>query len=134
MISNQPNPTLLLNLTATLLEAYEDQTEPPGSTQGNNRPVGHVILRLRLESLTPEPLSLQSVQVTIWDADQQHRLMTYEAGEIVLGGQQILEPGMHLTNQTGFQGTSQVKALVTYRLDQQVHQVESSLAPVVVNP
>lgn len=120
-------------VTATILEAYEDQSAPIGSHQGADRPIGHAVVRLRLESLVVEPIVAQ-VQVAIWDADRQEQLMTRDLGEITLGGRQILEPGLHLSNREGFQGIKQVKAIVTYQTENIIYTAESSLANVVINP
>lgn len=132
MIQNPSNTSIQVG--ATLLEVYEDQTEPPGSNLGANRPVGHAIVRLRLENLSLEAVNLQGVTIEIRATDRHNCLMSQEIGTITLGGRQILEPGFHLTNHQGFEGTKTIHAIVTYVVDNKPYQIKSPVSSVVINP
>lgn len=132
MIQNQPNTSIQVG--ATLLEVYEDQTEPPGSNLRANRPVGHAVVRLRLENLSLEAVNLQGVTIEIQPTDRHNCLMSQEIGTITLGGRQILEPGFHLTNHQGFEGTKTIHAIVRYVVDSKPYQIKSPVSNVVTNP
>jgi hypothetical protein len=121
-------------INAKLLEVYEDLTEPPGSRQGANRPVGHAVVRLRIENLTPSNLDFSITKIDILSENGNQSLMSKEGGKINLGGLQILEPGFHLTNKQGFKGAKQVKAVLTYQFKGKNYTTESSKFNVVVNP
>lgn len=121
-------------LSAKLLEVYEDLTEPPGSRQGANRPVGHAVVRLRIENTTQSNLDFTIKKIDIISEKTNQSLMFQEVGKVDLGGLQILEPGFHLTNKQGFQGAKRVKTVVTYQFKGKNFTIESPAFTVVVNP
>lgn len=121
-------------LSAKLLEVYEDLTEPPGSRQGANRPVGHAVLRLRIENTTQSNLDFTIKKIDIISENTNQSLMFQEVGKVNLGGLQILEPGFHLKNKQGFKGAKRVKTVVTYQFKGRTFAVESPAFTVVVNP
>ncbi len=123
-----------VHVNAMLLEVYEDQTAPLGPKLGSNRPIGHAIVRLRIESLSLEPVTLEDMEITIQQPDQSQHLMLRSVGSLHLGGRQIVEPGFRLTNRQGFMGADRIKAVVTYRLRGKSYTVASPVMAVTVNP
>lgn len=137
IVMTQNTQTVPFKLSATLLEVYEDRTEPPGSRMGANRPVGHAVLRLRIENLTQKNVKFKVIKIAIQDVnrnDNKQSLMSQDGKEVNLGGLQILEPGFHLTNRQGFLGTRNVKAVVNYQFNGKTYTVQSAPFVVKVNP
>jgi hypothetical protein len=129
--------SLPFRVNVSILEVYEDRSPPPGSRPSADRPVGHGVMRLRLENLTQTPLNVTVLSIALsceHSNDPQQSIMSQPVGSIELGGLQILERGFHLTNREGFTNTERVKAIVTYQFDNAVYTAESPLFPVTVNP
>lgn len=125
----QPIP---FRLNVTRLDAYEDQLPPLGTPPGIVPAVGHGVIRLRIENLTPTAVNFQIHRIEI-RASCGSVVMSQPGIAIALGGLQILEPGYHLTNQAGYQTTKQVKAIVVYEFAGRTHTAESDFTEVSVN-
>jgi len=133
MPMTQSSVDLPFALTATLLEVYEDRVAPPGSQPNSDRPVGHAVVRLRLENLTEHPVNLEIQRVEIHAEPDARVLMTQTVEAVNLGGLQILERGLHLTNSQGFGNATRVRAIVVYQMDGTVYTTASAAFPVTVN-
>lgn len=118
-----------LNLNVNLLEAYETLTPPPGASK--NYPVGHAVVRLRLENSTPHHLHLNAQKVEILQADNNQVLISQVLQPLDLAGLQIFEQGFHLTNAQGLSGAKKVKAVFTYEFNGKSYSAESSILDVV---
>lgn len=124
---------LPFRMNVVLLEAYEDQTAPPGTQPGRDRAVAHAVIRLRLENLTQTPVNLAIDNVAIALEGRQTD-MTQAVGNLELGGLQIVERGFHLTQPQGFGDVSHVQAVVTYRYSHNTYSTLSLPVQVIVNP
>lgn len=133
-VMTQNPQTVPFKISANLLEVYEDLTEPPGSRLGVNRPVGHAVVRLRIENRTQANVDFTIEKIDIRGENGNQSLMSQEVGKINLGGLQILEPGFHLKNRQGFNGSKKVKTVVTYQFNNKTYTTESPAFNVVVNP
>jgi hypothetical protein len=119
-------------LNVSFLEAYEDKRTPPGASA--NYPKAHAVIRLRIENLG-ENKAIAGIQtIEVREVKTNKVLFSQVVKPINLGGLQILEQGFHLTNPTGFKGFSEVKAVVTYKLENKIYSSESAKFKVVVNP
>jgi len=134
MQTSENTSTIPVKLETTLLEVYEDRTEPPGSKLGANRPVGHAVIRIRIESLSLNTLILDNAKIEVKSSDKHPSVMSQSIGKITLGGRQIIEPGFHLTNRQGFMQAEKVKAIVTYQFNGQTYIAKSPVKTVKVNP
>ncbi len=119
-------------LNVSLLEAYEDKRTPPGAS--TNYPKGHAVIRLRIENLGDNKAIAAIKTIEIREAKTNKIIFSQVVKPINLGGLQILEQGFHLTNHTGFKGFSEIKAVVTYKLENQIYSSESAKFKVIVNP
>lgn len=120
-----------LNLNVNLLEVYETLTPPPGASK--NYPVGHAVVRLRLENPTINPLRIKAKKVEIQQADNKKVLISQVVKPLNLAGLQIFEQGFHLTNAQGFRGAKKVKAVFTYEFNKKTYRAESPILEVVSN-
>ncbi|MGI0485626.1 hypothetical protein ACN4EK_09340 [Pantanalinema rosaneae CENA516] len=109
---SQPPKNLPLTLTVSVLEAYEGRTPPPGSR--GHYPVGNAVVRLRMENLSQQPVALTIASVKITSLSGQPVLMEKAVGQVELGGLQIQESGLRLTNEQGFSHHQTIQAIVTY--------------------
>jgi len=114
---------LPVSISLKLLEVYEDRVPPPGAAR--NHPVGHAVLRLRVENLTQKNISVNLTKIDILEADKNNVLISRGGKVLSLGGLQILQQGFHLTNAKGFMNYKRVKAVVTYQVDSKTYNVES---------
>lgn len=130
MLKNTQKAPLSLNVN--LLEVYEALTPPPGASK--NYPVGHAVVRLRLENSTLENLNINAKKVEIKQADNQKILMSQVVQPLNLAGLQIFEQGFHLTNAQGFSGAKKVKAVFSYEFNGKNYSAESQILDVVANP
>jgi hypothetical protein len=123
MIENAQH--LPISISLKLLEVYENRVPPPGATI--NHPVGHAVVRLRVENLTQKNISVNLIKIDIVAADKNNILISRVGKVLTLGGLQILQQGFHLTNTKGFINSNKVKAVVTYQVDSKTYIVESPL-------
>ncbi|MEB3359445.1 MAG: hypothetical protein VKK04_22155 [Synechococcales bacterium] len=134
----QSNETLPFTIQVSLVNVYEDQILPPGTTPGQPRAVGHAVGQVRLENLTQTEIPLRIEEVAIHAAaddslTSSSAIMAQSMSEVTLGGLQIVDRGFHLTNEQGFDSVSQVKAVVTYTVSGNTYTAESDLHQVAVN-
>ncbi|WP_313954452.1 hypothetical protein [Anabaena subtropica] len=129
MLKNAQKAPLSLNVN--LLEVYEALTPPPGASK--NYPVGHAVVRLRLENYTLENLQINAKKVEITQADNNKILISQVVQPLNLAGLQIFEQGFHLTNAQGFGGAKKVKAVFTYEFNGKSYSAESQILDVVPN-
>lgn len=120
------------NLSVSLLEAYENTRQPLGASA--NYPIGHAVVRLRIENLTQNNIIANLTKVEIRQSSDNSVLMSETVNPFDLGGLQILEKGFHLTNSKGFMGANEVKAVVIYELNGNNYTVESPNLKVIVYP
>lgn len=118
-----------LSSRVSLLEVYESPTPPPGAAK--NYPVGHAVVRLRLENLTQNTVNLGPTKVEIRQANTNKILLSQVVQPFHLFGLQILERGFHITNQQGFGDVRKVKAVFDYQLNGKIYTVESPILEVV---
>jgi hypothetical protein len=128
----QNSQKIPFKLSVRLLEAYEDRTPPPGTVA--NHPVGHAVVRLRIENLAEKSISLDIGSIKIHQAENNKILMFQPVKSLNLGGLQILEQGFHITNRQGFNGSKKVKAVVNYQVNGKKYSVASPVSEVFVNP
>ncbi|HEY9802796.1 MAG TPA: hypothetical protein V6D25_20695 [Leptolyngbyaceae cyanobacterium] len=127
MVQNIQKPTLSLNVN--LLEVYETLTPPPGASK--NYPVGHAVVRLKLENSTLNHLHINAKKVEIQQADNHKILISQVVQPLNLAGLQIFEQGFYLTNAQGFSGAKKVKAVFTYEFNGKTYSAESPILDVV---
>ena len=123
--------TIPFHLSVTRLDVYEDQMLPLGTPPEITPAVGHGVIRLKIENLTPEAVNFQIHQVEIRSGCGSV-VMAQSGSAIALGGLQILEPGYHLTNQEGYQNTERVRAVVVYEFNDRTYTAESALTEVSI--
>ncbi len=123
LLMSHASQSLPISVTATVVEAYETKTPPPGS-QGVY-PVGQAVVRLRLENLSQQSAQLMVERIQITPAHTQQTLMEQSFGTVELGGLQIQESGCRLTNEQGFLGHQDIHAVVTYRYQGKTSTVTS---------
>lgn len=129
---SQDSQTLPISLKVSLLESYETRTPPPGS--GGVYPVGHTVVRLRMENLSQQPVQFTVESIKIMPTHAQKILMEQSVGIVQLDGLQIKESGFHLTNNQGFSGYQEVHAVVTFRYQGKTFVVTSSKPEISVSP
>ncbi|MBD2254362.1 hypothetical protein H6G14_24260 [Nostoc parmelioides FACHB-3921] len=127
MVQNTQKPALRLNVN--LLEVYETLIPPPGAAK--NYPVGHAVVRLRLENSTLNHLNINAQKVELKQADNNKILISQVVQPFNLAGLQIFEQGFYLTNAQGFSGAKKVKAVFTYEFNGKNYSVESPILDVV---
>ncbi|WP_236577845.1 hypothetical protein [Trichormus variabilis] len=127
MVQNTQQPALSLNVN--LLEVYETLIPPPGAVE--NYPVGHAVVRLRLENSTLNHLNINAQKVELKQADNNKILISQVVQPFNLAGLQIFEQGFYLTNAQGFSGAKKVKAVFTYEFHGKSYSVESPILDVV---
>lgn len=125
----QNSPKSPFNLRINLLEAYEATIPPPGAP--SNYPVGHAVVRLRVENLTQNNSNFDIRKIELRRVDNNIVLLSQAMKPLNLGGLQILERGFHLTNCQGFRDAKKVKAVVSYQFNGKSFTVESSIAEVM---
>lgn len=117
------------SLVINLLEVYEDRTPPPGASA--NHPVGHAVVRFRIENLTQNDIVASITKVEIRESSNDKVLISEIVNPFNLGGLQILEQGFHLTNPKGFMDLKEVKAVATYDFNGKTYTLESPKVKVV---
>lgn len=132
LIMEQNTQKLPLSLSVSLLEVYESPIPPPGASI--NYPVGHAVVRLRLENLTSNKVNFSIRKIEIRQSNNDMILISQEVEPFNLYGLQILERGFHLTNRQGFRGSQKVKAVVTYQLGGKSYSAESPVSEILVHP
>lgn len=130
-IMTQNLQTIPFRLSFTLLEAYEDIVPPPGASLGH--PIGHVVIRLRIENLTLDNIAANLTKIEIRQSSNRKVLISQVLSPFDLGGLQILEQGFHLTNPKQL-GLGEVKAVVIYEFNGTTYTVESDKFKVRVSP
>jgi len=129
MTQNSQNMPFQLNIM--LLEAYEDKTPPPGAS--SNHPVGHAVIRFRIENLTQNNIITNLIKIEIRQASNQKVLISKTLNPLDVGGLQILEQGFHLTNPKQL-GSGEVEAALIYEFNGTTHTVKSNKFKVRVSP
>lgn len=119
-------------LKINLLEAYENRMPPPGAS--TNAPVGHAVVKLRIENLIQDNIVANITKLDICQPDNNKVIISQPVKPFKLGGLQIIEPGFHLTNSEGFRGLKEVKAVVTYQVNGKSYTAESLIFKVIINP
>lgn len=122
MTQNSQNIPFQLNVM--LLEVYEDKTPPPGAS--SNHPVGHAVIRFRIENLTQNNIIAKLIKIELRQASNQEVLISQALNPLDVGGLQILEQGFHLTNPKGFANRKEFDAVVTYEWDGIIYAVDSA--------
>lgn len=118
-----------LNLNVNLLEVYETLTPPPGASK--NYPVGHAVVRLKLENSTLNHLHINAKKLEIQQADNHKILISQVVQPLNLAGLQIFEQGFYLTNAQGFSNAKKVKAVFTYEFNGKSYSAESPILDIV---
>ncbi len=116
--------TIPFRLSFTLLEAYEDLVPPPGASLGH--PIGHVVIRLRIENLTLDNVPANLTKIEIRQSSNRKVLISKVLNPFDLGGLQILEQGFHLTSSKGFVDWKELNAVVTYEWHGRTYTLEST--------
>ena len=116
--------TIPFRLSFTLLEAYEDLVPPPGASLGH--PIGHVVIRLRIENLTLDNVAANLTKIEIRQSNNHKVLISEVLSRFDLGGLQILEQGFHLTNAKGFANWKELDAIVTYEWNGKIYTADSA--------
>lgn len=145
-LMTQNSQKLPYKVSITLLEAYQDNTLPPGVPQ--SYPLGHAVVRLRVENQTDSHVNFDVKKIEVYQAPNNGALASQGNRRIPqpkllmgktlqlwsLNGLQIVEQGFHLTNRQGFTGSKRVKAIVTYQFNNKLYTSESAAIDVIVNP
>ncbi|BBC23437.1 hypothetical protein [Pseudanabaena sp. ABRG5-3] len=126
----QNSQIIPFQLSVILLEAYEDQTPPPGAS--SNHPVGHAVVRFRIENLTQNNIIANLIKIELRQASNQEVLISQTLNPLEVGGLQILEQGFHLTN-PNYLGLGEVKAVLFYEFNSTQYTMESDTIKVRVN-
>lgn len=132
VLMTQNNQKTPFTLKINLLEAYENRMPPPGASK--NAPVGHAVVKLRIENLIQDNIVANLTKLEICQPDNNKVLIYEPMKPLKLGGLQIIEPGFHLTNLKGFSGLKEVKAVVTYQVNGKTYTAESLSLKVRGNP
>ncbi|MBD2463961.1 hypothetical protein H6G89_23445 [Oscillatoria sp. FACHB-1407] len=133
-VMSKPASVNPLLVSVTILEAYEDQVVVDGVQSNRNAPpVGHAVVRLRVENTVQDLVALEIQNIEIRPETGDRPLLSQEIGAMELGGLQIVEPGYHLTNQAGYHEIERVRAVMIYKVAGQLYTAESDPFPVTVN-
>lgn len=133
LLMTQNTVTIPFTVKVRFLEAYQTLVLPPGASKGY--PVGHAVVRLRIENLTEKSINFDIKKIEVVDtkksnnrkAPQRRVVLSESVKPLPLGGKQIVEQGFHLTNNQGFGGAKKLNAIVTYQFDGKVYQAVSPL-------
>lgn len=123
--SSMTSPKLEVK-NVTLL-AREEKSPPPGKAPTSNRDIGLASVFIRLENTQEKDINLiiKSIQIQSV-ADGSVQMASQSPQEVRLRPLENSENVFHLTNKTGYSGRGQVKAVITYQLEDQVAVIESS--------
>lgn len=123
--SSMTSPKLEVK-NVTLL-AREEKSPPPGKAPTSNRAIGLASVFIRLENTQEKDINLiiKSIQIQSV-ADGSVQVASQSPQEVRLRPLENSENVFHLTNKTGYSGQGQVKAVITYQLEDQVAVIESS--------
>lgn len=127
----QNSQIIPFQISVMLLEAYEDKTPPPGASI--NHPVGHAVIRFRIENLTQNNIIANLIRIELRQASNQEVLVSQILNPLDIGGLQILEQGFHLTNPNCL-GAGEVEAVLFYEFNGAQYTIESDKIKVRVNP
>ena len=122
MIQNSQN--IPFQFSVMLLEVYEDKTPPPGASI--NHPVGHAVIRFRIQNLTQNNITANLVKIELRQPSNQEVIIYQTLNPLDIGGLQILEQGFHLTNPKGFANWKEFDAVVTYEWNGTIYTVDSA--------
>lgn len=106
------------------LMAWEEKSTPPGTKPSRDREIGFASVVIELENTSQHlvPVTIQQVQVRNWFGVQ---LSTRQPETLAIKPLERMDYPVRLTNQTGFTGFGQVRAIVTLTINDETQVVES---------
>ncbi len=120
-----------VQIKSVTLLAREEKRLPLGQLPDPNRAIGFASVFLRIENSNEEDANLVIQKIEIRNAsDGTVQAFSQLPQEIRLRPLENAENVFHLTNQTGYLGQGNVKAVITYQIGSQMYVIES--APVDV--
>lgn len=113
-----------ININQVNVIAWEERSLPPGSTPDPQREIGFASVVIELENTSQHlvPVTIRQVQIRNLFGVQ---LSTTQPQTLVLKPLERADYPIRLTNQTGFTGFGQVKAIATLDINGQTQVVES---------
>ena len=116
-----------ISIKITNFSAREEKRPPVGTPSEANRDIGFASLFLRIDNIKEENASLTIKSIQIQNVTTGNiQMATYSSQEVSLKPLENSEKVFHLTNQTGYTEQGQVKAIITYQIENQVLVIESS--------
>lgn len=122
------NNIVIKNLT---LMAREEKLPPLGQPPKPNRDIGFADVFLTVENTKEAKTTLVIEKIQIQDAiNGSLQLVSQNPEAIHLNPLENSVNDFHLTNKTGYATKGQVKAIVTYRINDQVQVIQSAAVDV----
>jgi hypothetical protein len=108
------------------LVAREEKNPPRGQPHTPNRDIGFATVFIRSENHKEEDSKITIMNIQIVNvSDSKLQDFKYPQKEIMLHPLENSEQAFEIKNKTGYSGNDQVKAVVTYQIDNQVSSITS---------